>query len=189
MTKTELRILYSEKRMLLSIADKNRMDDLMLIQFQQLDIEIPSLIMTYAPLESRNEFNTQLVTDYCYFKNPGQLLFYPVVDPGGETMHAVAVNDETVFEKNKYGIDEPVEGMELFPEEIDMVLVPLLAFDKRGYRVGYGKGHYDKFLKECRDDVVKVGFSYFDPADKITDANRYDVRLDYCVTPGDIYRF
>ncbi len=189
MVKQELRILYSEKRMLLSTVDKNRMDDLMLIQFQQMDMEIPSLIMTFAPFESRNEFNTQLVTDYCYFKNPGQLLFYPVIDAGGETMHAMAVNDETVFEKNKYGIEEPVEGMELFPEEIDMVLVPLLAFDKRGYRVGYGKGHYDKFLKECRDDVVKVGFSYFDPVDKIADTNRYDVRLDYCITPGDIYRF
>jgi 5-formyltetrahydrofolate cyclo-ligase len=189
MTKKEARALYSEKRMSLSAAERNRMDDLILIQFQHLDVEIPSLIMTYAPLESRHEFNTQLITDYCYFKNPGQLLFYPVVDAGEQTMHAVAVNDDTFFKKNKYGIDEPVEGMELFAEEIDMVLVPLLAFDKRGYRVGYGKGYYDKFLKECRDDVVKVGFSYFPPLDRIADANRHDVRLDYCITPGDTYRF
>jgi 5-formyltetrahydrofolate cyclo-ligase len=189
MTKKELRKLYSEKRMSITAGDKNRMDDLMLIQFQRLDIEIPALIMTYSPMESRNEFNTQLVTDYCYFKNPGQVLFYPVLSETDGSMYCVVVNDETVFERNKYGIDEPVDGMDMFPEEIDLVIVPLLAFDRRGYRVGYGKGHYDKFLKECRDDVVKVGFSYFDPVDKIEDTNRYDVRLDYCITPGDIYRF
>jgi 5-formyltetrahydrofolate cyclo-ligase len=189
MTKKELRKLYNEKRMAISAADKDRLDDLVLIQFQRLEIEIPALIMTYAPMESRNEFNTQLITDYCYFKNPGQALFYPVISQVDDSMFCMVVNDETVFVKNKFGIEEPEDGLDMFPEEIDLVLVPLLAFDKRGYRVGYGKGYYDRFLKECRDDVVKVGFSYFDPVDKIEDAGRHDVRLDYCITPGDIYRF
>jgi 5-formyltetrahydrofolate cyclo-ligase len=69
------------------------------------------------------------------------------------------------------------------------VLIPLLAFDRKGHRVGYGKGYYDRFLRTCRKDVVKIGFSYFDPVEKIEDASRYDVRLNYCITPNDIYRF
>lgn len=189
MTKKELRKIYLDKRMELTPAQQNKLDDLMLIQFQQLDVYIPSLLMTYAPLESKNEFNTQLITDYCYFKNPEQQLFYPVINETDDCMVSIIVNDDTLFKKNKYGIDEPQDGLDMFPEEIDMILVPLLAFDRFGNRVGYGKGYYDKFLKECRHDVLKVGFSYFEPVEAIDDVNAMDVKLDYCITPSGIYHF
>ncbi len=189
MKKNEIRKIYREKRMLLSRQERNRMDDLMLIQFQKIDIEIPALIMTYAPMEHTNEFNVQLITDYCYFKDPSQALFYPVIDKASGTMSCVVVNDFTEFATNQYGISEPVDGLDMFPEEIDLVLVPLLAFDKRGHRVGYGKGYYDRFLKTCRKDVIKIGFSYFDPVEKIDDTDRHDVRLNYCITPGSVYEF
>ena len=65
MTKPQLRKLYGEKRQLLTVAQMEKLHDLILIQFQTLDIEIPSYIMTFSPWESRNEFNTQMVTDYC----------------------------------------------------------------------------------------------------------------------------
>ena len=189
MIKKELRKLYLEKRMQLSASQKDKLEDLTLIQFQQLNIYIPALVMTYAPLEIKNEFNTQLITDYCYFKNPEQQLFYPVINEADDCMSCIIVNDETEFKKNKYGIDEPQDGLDIFPEEIDMVLVPLLAFDKYGNRVGYGKGYYDKFLKECRPDVLKIGFGYFDAVDAIDDVNAMDVKLDYCITPERIYQF
>lgn len=189
MTKLQLRKLYGEKRQGLSVAQKERLADLMLIQFQQLDMEIPACIMTFSPLESKNEFNAQAVTDYCFFKNPEQVLFYPVMNQGAHTMSCVLVNDDTLFDTNRYGIDEPIDGEQVLPDVIDWVLVPLLAFDRRGYRVGYGKGYYDRFLKECRDDVVKIGFSFFPPVDRIADVNRYDERMDYCITPDDIFRF
>jgi 5-formyltetrahydrofolate cyclo-ligase len=79
--------------------------------------------------------------------------------------------------------------MDMFPEEIDLVFVPLLCVDKKGNRVGYGKGYYDKFLKECRRDIIKIGFSYFEPVEKIDDVNRYDVKLNYCITPESFYSF
>jgi 5-formyltetrahydrofolate cyclo-ligase len=69
------------------------------------------------------------------------------------------------------------------------VLVPLLAFDESGYRVGYGKGFYDRFLQQCRKDVLTVGFSYFDAIDKIEDTHQFDVPLNYCITPHRIYEF
>ncbi|MEP6713435.1 MAG: 5-formyltetrahydrofolate cyclo-ligase [Ferruginibacter sp.] len=189
MTKNELRSIYKQKRAVLSLAEKGKLEDLILIQFQKLDIEIPALLMTYAPLEKFNEFNPQLVTDYCYFKNPRQTLFYPVVDKINDSMDCVVVNDSTVFVKSKMGIDEPVEGLPMFPEEIDLIIVPLLAFDEEGNRVGYGKGYYDRFLKECRKDVVKIGFSFFEAEKKITDVKKYDVKLDYCITPQKIHQF
>ena len=75
------------------------------------------------------------------------------------------------------------------PDEIDLVLVPLLAFDQEGYRVGYGKGYYDKFLSQCREDVIKIGLSFFEPVDAISDINQFDMSLNYCVTPQQVYDF
>ncbi len=189
MTKNELRLLYKEKRKALSEKDRVRLQDLMLIQFQQSEIDIPSVVMTYAPIAGYHEFDTQLITDYCYFKNPGQLLLYPVINEADSSMQSILVTDDTRFAPNRFGVDEPASGENIFPEEIDLVLVPLLCFDKLGYRVGYGKGYYDRFLAECRDDVVKVGFSFFEPVNRIADAGLYDISLDYCITPYDVYRF
>ncbi|CAN5775687.1 5-formyltetrahydrofolate cyclo-ligase [soil metagenome] len=189
MTKNELRQLYKEKRKALTAAEKDKLEDLMLIQFQRLDIDIPALIMTYAPIQKENEFDPQLITDYCFFKNPEQQLFYPVIEQKDNSMYSVIVNDQTLFAPNKFGIDEPVGALPMFPEEIDLLIVPLLAFDRNGNRVGYGKGYYDRFLKECRDDAVKIGFSFFEPEKKIDDIKKYDVKLDHCITPTDIYNF
>ena len=75
MTKDQLRKVYKERRSALSSAQRQKMEDLILIQFQQLDIEIPCSIMTYAPFEKMNEFDPQLITDYCYFKNQNVYLY------------------------------------------------------------------------------------------------------------------
>ncbi|MEO6229187.1 MAG: 5-formyltetrahydrofolate cyclo-ligase [Ferruginibacter sp.] len=191
MNKKEIRLLYIDKRANLSSSMKMKMDDLMLINFQRLKIDIPSLIMTYSPIVRANEFDPQIITDYCYFKNSGQQLFYPVMfESGGcPQLMSVIVDDETEFKINKYGVAEPIDGIDMFPTEIDLVIVPLLSFDKKGYRVGYGKGYYDRFLKQCRKDCIKIGFSYFDALDQIGDVDRHDIKLDYCVTPETVYQF
>ena len=191
MKKKDSRNVFKEKRLRLLPSEIEKLDDLLLIQYQKLLIDIPSLIMTYAPVKKINEFDPQLITDYCYFKTPTQQLFYPImVDNGNNSeMIAVIVDDNTLFETNKYGIDEPVDGIDMFSTEIDMVIVPLLCFDKKGYRVGYGKGYYDRFLKSCRKDCIKIGFSYFEPIDKIEDVDKFDVRLNYCITPHNIFTF
>lgn len=189
MTKDQLRKVYKERRAALSAAQRQKLEDLILIQFQQLDIEIPCSIMTYAPFEKMNEFDPQLVTDYCYFKNPRQQLFYPVVGKEDNRMHCMLVDDETLFDYNRFGIAEPVEGMETVADELDMIIIPLLAYDVRGHRVGYGKGFYDKFLRQCRDDVIKVGFSFFEAEPFIPEVGRHDVKLDYCICPDRIYSF
>src|SRR6218665_3368844 len=161
MTKNELRKIYKQKRLALSAGERSKLEDLILIRFQQLGIEIPDCIMTYAPFEKMGEFDPQLITDYCYFKNPGQKLFYPVMDAKNGTMQAVQVNEDTYFTKNEYGIGEPADGAPAPAQELDLIIVPLLAYDTNGHRVGYGKGYYDRFLNQCRKDVVKIGFSFF----------------------------
>lgn len=191
MKKNDIRNLYKEKRLQLSSAQIGKMDDLMLIQFQKLVIDIPALIMTYSPIKKWNEFDPQGITDYCYFKNPEQQLFYPLMIEEDKhcKIRAVIVDDNTFFETNKYGFDEPLDGIDMIPSEIDMVITPLLSFDKKGNRVGYGKGCYDHFFKKCRKDCIKIGFSYFDAVEKIEDINQDDIKLDYCITPKRIFIF
>ncbi|MBU3714597.1 MAG: 5-formyltetrahydrofolate cyclo-ligase, partial [Ferruginibacter sp.] len=59
-----------------------------------------------------------------------------------------------------------------------------------GYRVGYGKGYYDRFIKKyCIENVLKIGFSFFEPIDEIADIHEHDVCMDYCITPETIYSF
>lgn len=70
-----------------------------------------------------------------------------------------------------------------------MVLVPLLCIDREGYRVGYGKGFYDKFLARCRPDCKTVGLNYFPPVERIDDVAEHDIRLDHAVNPDEVYSF
>jgi 5-formyltetrahydrofolate cyclo-ligase len=187
MLKKDIRILYRRKRDELNERDKVRFHDLMLIHFQRLEINIPNIVMTYAPFE--NEYDPQLVEDYCLFKNPETILSLPVVNPNDPLMKCIGINDDTIYSTNKYGIPEPSEGVEINPKEIGLVIIPLLSFDNKGNRVGYGKGYYDRFLKKCKKNTLKIGFSFFDSVDLIDDTDEYDVPLDYCITPEKIYSF
>lgn len=190
MLKQDLRKIYKKRRVELSQTDRMKMDDLLLIQFQHLAFDHNiRVLMSYWPLEHHCEMNTLLYTNYLEHSIPGLQVGFPVVNFETKEMQAILVHDETDFVENAYGIPEPEEGSAILAEDIDLVFVPLLAFDQQGFRVGYGKGFYDRFLKKCREDVITVGFSYFEPVDKIEDTNQYDVPLNYCITPHKIYAF
>ena len=99
------------------------------------------------------------------------------------------LTDNTKIKKNSYNVPEPVDGLEVPDAKIDVVFVPLLAYDKQGNRVGYEKGFYDNFLSKCNPETIKIGLSFFPPEEKIDDVSESDVKLDFCVTPEEIYRF
>lgn len=189
MTKQELRKIYKEKRSQLSEKDRLKLDDLLLIQFQQLAFEHVINVLTYWPLNEQKEINTYLLTDFLAFRIPGLQLCFPVIDTNTNTFKPIAVTDDTRFTLNAYGIGEPVDGNPVPAEELDLIITPLLCFDKAGYRVGYGKGFYDRFLKQCRPGVIKLGLSHFGPEERIDDINEFDVPLDVCITPHNIYEF
>lgn len=188
MVKKEARNLYRKKRKELSFSDKLKFDDLLLIQFQKVDLDYLSCMLSFYPMEEHNEVNTFLISDYLQFSNPGLQIAYPKTNMRDHSMQALLPNEEE-FIANQYNIPEPKEGIIIDPGHLDLVLVPLLIFDTVGNRVGYGKGFYDRFLKQCRPDCVKMGFSYFEPLPLIEDANEFDVPLDLCITPQKAYVF
>jgi 5-formyltetrahydrofolate cyclo-ligase len=84
---------------------------------------------------------------------------------------------------------EPKRGSNISPADIDMVIVPLLAVDQQGHRIGYGKGYYDRFLKLCRTDCLKIGVSFFEPEETIKEKSTEDVLLNGCLTPNGYIGF
>ncbi len=189
MTKSELRKLYKEKRKKLSDKEVEKFKDCILINFQKIKFPFVSCVHTYIASEKLGEIDTSAITRYLQFKNPGIKILVPKIDIAAGNMQHFHFEDDVEFEDNAFGISEPSSGKIFSPEEVDLVLVPLLAFDQQGFRVGYGKGYYDRFLSECRQDVIKIGLSFFEPEAQIDDINQFDISLNYCVTQEKIFEF
>lgn len=189
MLKSEARKIYKQRRSTLSSAEITKFDDLLLIQFQTLQLPFIECLFSYWPIEENNEPNTHLFIEFLKFRNPELKVLYPKSDFETNTMHAVAVDIDTPFQKHRFNIYEPDSDEIITPQEIDLAFVPMFICDNQGIRVGYGKGFYDRYLGNCRPECIKIGLSYFDPIDKIDDASDFDVPLSLCVTPQNIYVF
>ena len=189
MIKSALRAIYKDKRNALSDSDRMKLDDLVLIQFQRLQLPEAQTLLSYFPIPSHHEVETRPLGDFLQFRMPWLQLAYPRINYEEVSMEAVLVNDATEYVANRYGIAEPQGEDILGPQLVDIVFVPLLVYDVSGYRVGYGKGFYDRYLKLCREDVIKIGFSYFEPEPVISDVNEFDIPLNFAITPERIYEF
>ena len=157
--------------------------------FRNIPVHAYATIHTFLPIKRNNEIDTYLIINTLR-KNFATDIVIPRSHEDGTMSHYLLTKD-TVFEENKWGISEPsqVGSLQYSVFNIDLVLIPLLCFDKKGFRVGYGKGYYDRFLAECRPDVLKIGLSIFEPLDEISDVTEFDVQMDYCITPNKIWSF
>jgi len=189
MTKKELRTKYKAKRLAISEKERLKLDDLLLIQFQKLSFDNVQVLLSYFPMPHTAEPETSLFARYLRHMIPDIRIAYPVTDFTNLSMQAIAVDDDTEFADNAYNITEPVSGEPVEPQHVDLVFVPMLICDIHGYRVGYGKGFYDRYLQQCREDIIKISFSYFEPAEEISDIHQHDVPVNYCITPQHIYEF
>ena len=140
----------------------------------------------FLPIQRKKEIETMTILSVLHGKDKNVLV--PKVSSDNK-MNSYLLTDATRFKVSNLGVPEPINGIEVEPKQIDVVFLPLLAFDKNGNRVGYGKGYYDRFLMDCRADVLKIGLSLFEAEDLITDLNKDDIPMDYCVTPDKVYSF
>lgn len=189
MLKSAIRTDYHQLRLNLAESEFEQLSHQIVGIFGAIDFPPPDIFLSYYPLVNRREFNVSRCDELVFAKNPLAKIAWPKTDPSGNNMEAHVLEEHGLFAKNKYNILEPIGDHSIPPESVDLVFVPLLAFDKKGYRVGYGKGYYDRYLNRCRPSVIKIGFSFFDPVEVIDDINEFDVPLDYCVTPSNLYEF
>lgn len=188
MTKAELRKNFQTKRSQLSQASYEALNYQLLGQFKRLNLAGVSCIHLFLPIHKRKEPDTFLIRNWLAVQHPQIKRVFPKANFANNTMQNYMDNEQLQLAINAFGIPEPVAGNTIDVLQIDMVLVPLLAFDKQGYRVGYGKGFYDRFMAQCRPGTRFVGLSFFEPVDGISDVNEFDLRIHECLLPRGIYK-
>lgn len=141
----------------------------------------------YLSIEKNNEVNTWPLIESIKIKG-GKIVVSKSSLITNSLTHYLLEN-YAQLEENKWGIPEPKDGEIIDASTLDLVIIPLIVFDRSGHRVGYGKGYYDKFLSECRPDCIKVGLSLAPPLDEIPFVESHDIPLDYCITPLGTYSF
>ena len=195
MTKAEIRKIYKDKRKALTVENcENFNKKLHNLVFSRLAMHRYSPIHLFLPILRNNEPDTHIIINTLR-KDFAPDLYISKSLENGEMLH-VKYDPTTVLETNHWGIEEPKDlnnsynsetFFEKYKNEDILVFVPLLAFDKKGNRVGYGKGYYDRFLSFGSKDTTIVGLSFFEPVDLIEDADAFDVKMNYCVTPERVW--
>ena len=185
--KKELRLKHKALRNSLSENELEEMSLAIANKVLALPIWEKTYFHIFLPITEHKEVNTEFILHLLSGKD--KEIIVSKADFETRNMTHFLLTDNTKIKKNQYNIPEPVAGIEVPSTKIDVVFVPLLSFDKKGNRVGYGKGFYDKFLSDCKPDVIKIGLSFFEPEELISDIFEGDVKLDYCVTPNSIHYF
>ena len=187
MNKKEARKKSKEARKKLSFEEIEEKSLAIANQLVKMDIWDKTYYHLFLPIEEQKEVNSECILNILQAKD--KEIVISKSDFTTTSMIHFLLTDNTKIKKNEYNIPEPINGLPVPTEMIDVVFVPLLAYDKQGNRVGYGKGFYDKFLSECKPNVIKIGLSFFEPEDLIEDVFENDVKLDFCVTSEKVICF
>ena len=183
--KTFLRSHYKKKRLSLTKQEVDHLSQRVCKQLDKLNIWKLKHYHIFISISKYNELDTSSIINK--LKSEKKIIIVPKIS-NNELVH-IAINDQTKFSINEYGIKEPNNGNHFIIENLDLIFIPLLAYDLDGHRVGYGMGYYDSFLKLTTKSSLKIGLSFFDPINKIQDIDDNDVKLDYCITPTQVHKF
>ncbi len=189
LTKHAARTWAGNQRRLLSPKEILQYNEQLLDRFTGLPFDNIGYLHSFIPIATHTEPNTMLLLNWLRSHHAGVRVVLSRSDPALRLMRHFLWDEHTVLQTNRWGIPEPVGGTEVHAAILDVVLVPLLAFDRHGNRVGYGKGFYDRFLAQCRPESLKIGLSFFGPLHEISDVSEHDIPMDACITPGKLWRF
>jgi 5-formyltetrahydrofolate cyclo-ligase len=178
---------------------KNKRDELLLVEIHRLsaNIEINLLALLsqlnfktvncFLSSDGKKEVNTRSIIHTII--EQGAQMTVPFSNYKNNNMTAVVFEKGDQVIDDNFGIPSPVKKQSIDPLSIDVVIVPLLCFDKNGYRCGYGKGMYDRFLSDCKKEVITIGVSFFPPITEISDINEQDIPLNYVVSEKEVTAF
>ena len=181
MIKSDLRKIYKQKRNDLTFEQIQKLQEHIYTQIYSLDISEIQTVHLFLSLQKFKEIDTKPIIDY--FRSQNKKIVVSKSDFSNNTLTHFYLENDTKIELNKYGIPEPINAKPAQEQDLDLVLVPLLISDEQHYRVGYGKGFYDRFLSNCRKDCKKIGLNFFKPIAKISDVNAFDIALDEVICP------
>lgn len=130
----------------------------------------------------RSEVDTACIIDNAMDRF--KIVALPVTNSHDNSMEAYIINKESKFIKDSYGISIPDKSNSniINPQEIDLAIVPLLAYDNFGNRLGYGGGYYDRYLPKLREDAFVVGLAFSNQLVENLPYEEHDNKLDYIIT-------
>jgi 5-formyltetrahydrofolate cyclo-ligase len=189
MQKSELRKIYLEKMKSQTPTEREEKSRRIAERFfDEFDLKNIKFLHLFLAIEKFGEIQTEFIFRRIWREFPHIKTVVPRVDFSENLMRSVEFTEATKLSANKWEIIEPAGDEFVESKLIDAVLVPLLCFDERGFRVGYGKGFYDKFLTTWGENTLKIGLSFFEPIRKIADVNEFDIKLDFCVMSDKIWK-
>ena len=186
MLKNKLRLHYSHLRDLLTEEEQKEASLALANSSLSLPIWDKNYFHLFLSIPDKGEVDTSYLLTILQGRDKEVII--PKMLPDRQLEHYL-LTDNTPLQANKFGIPEPLSGITVDPKKIEVVFLPLLIFDRKGYRVGYGGGYYDRFLAQCPESTVKVGLSFFDPVEAISDLNDHDIVMDFALTPKASYEF
>lgn len=187
MNKSELRQSYLARQKAISPKDRAAMSEAIARRlFEKFDLRPVSCLHCFIPILKFNEVDTTPIIETVWSDHPNIQVLVPRVDFETREIRNLKFDRATELAKNAWDIEEPIHDALVDVGMIDVVLVPGLCFDRNGHRVGYGKGFYDRFLKTCRADCVKIGLSFFQPVEAIDDVHNGDVEVDFVIFPTGV---
>ena len=175
--KNTLRMQMKQRRRSLDKEEKESKSRTICAAFAALD-SFANATTVCVYMDAFNEVQTSYLIDEC--KKQFKTVVVPVVDGDGIYLSPIS---ET-FRKGAFGIREPLNVKKFPKEKVDMFAVPALAFDRFGGRVGFGKGYYDKLLKET--DGIKVGLCYGFQLVDLINCESHDILMDYIITEEQV---
>ncbi|MDO4727664.1 MAG: 5-formyltetrahydrofolate cyclo-ligase [Bacteroidota bacterium] len=187
MNKAELRKHYKHKRKQLHSEQIEELSIRIANQLLLLPIWNKNYFHIFITISELHEINTEYIINILMGRD--KEIIIPKTNLENNTLTHYLLTDNTKLSKNSLNIIEPQSGIIIEPNQIEVVFVPLLAYDCKGNRVGYGKGFYDRFLAQTPPQTLKIGLSFFEPETLIQDTLPTDLPLDFCITPHQIYDF
>jgi 5-formyltetrahydrofolate cyclo-ligase len=147
-------------------------------------------VHVYLSCKKRKEINTWPLLDYLWSAQKHITTVTNRLDVVKKQIDCCIVNRNTVLEKSAFDIFEPVKNTEkINPQQIDLMILPLLACDNQGFRLGYGKGYYDHLLARCAASMQRIGINYFLPLAEKIPQEAHDLPIHQLVLPGDCLKF
>jgi 5-formyltetrahydrofolate cyclo-ligase len=183
MKKAELRLEYKQKRQDLSFDEIDKLQHNIYKQIYSLDLANIRTIHIFLSLKRFKEIDTKPIIDF--FRKNNKKIVVSKTDFKNNNLTHFYLEKETEIRLSKFGVPEPVNAKQVSEQELDLVFVPLLISDEKGFRVGYGKGFYDRFLANCKPNCKKIGLNFFKPISLIDDINEYDIPLDSVIYPEE----
>ena len=178
---------FLAKRKELSLRDLSEYSLRITERLKKLPLWEKELYHIFLPILRQNEVNTLPILGY--LKEQSKKIALSKTDFSSGTMRFVLWHHQVTLYENSYGILEPIGGVIVDLLSIQVAFVPLLAFDSKGHRLGYGKGFYDRFLASCSQSIYKIGLSFFNPLPRPLSIHKRDIPLDIVVTPYKTYFF